>query len=137
MKTESVGCIITHNQNILACVPFGKRGLDIPKGMIETNESRPQAMAREVWEETGIRLNYLCYPEAFEFCGTFDYTKEKILSIYKTYCNVDITKCCCNSYFPYNGRQVAEVIGYEWVPFTDIHRFYKSLQPILYTCLGV
>jgi 8-oxo-dGTP pyrophosphatase MutT (NUDIX family) len=109
---ESVGCIITNKNHILACIPFGRKGLDIPKGMIEANESYPQTMVREVWEETNITLNYLCYWEDFEFCGTFKYTKEKDLTLYHLEDDIDISKCRCNSYFDYNGKQVAEVVGY-------------------------
>lgn len=128
---ESVGLLIINDNKIFSCVPFRNRGLDIPKGLVEENESRPQTMMREVWEETGISLNYLCYQEDYEFCGTFKYTREKNLTLYKTHMDFDITKCKCNSYFDLNGKQVPEVVGYEWVSFAEINKFYKSLQPIL------
>ena len=128
---ESVGLVIINDNKILACIPFSNKGYDIPKGLTEKNESRPQCMVREVWEETGISLNYLCYQEDYEFLGTFKYTREKILSLYKTHMNVDISRLKCNSYFDYKGKQVPEVIGYEWASFENIDKFYKSLQPIL------
>lgn len=132
---ESVGLLIVHDNKILACKPFGNKGLDIPKGLIELNESRPQCMVREVWEETGISVNYLDYWEEFEVCGEFQYLKDKILFLYKVEMNIDISKCKCNSYFDFKGKQVPEVVGYEWVSFDELDKFYKSLQPILRKCL--
>ena len=124
---ESVGLLIINDNKIFACKPFGKILYDLPKGIREEGEAQLATMLREVWEETDISF----YKKEFEFCGTFKYTNEKNLSLYKIYMNVDLSRCKCNSYFDYNGKQVPEVVGYEWVGFDELDKFYKSLQPIL------
>lgn len=125
---ESVGLVIINNNKIFACKPFGKTLYDLPKGVREKDEAQLATMLREVWEETDVSF----YQKEFEFCGTFKYTREKNLSLYKIHMDIDLSKCKCNSTFDYNGKQVPEVVGYEWVSFNDLNKFYKSLQPILY-----
>lgn len=128
MKTTSCGVLVISNNKLLGCKAPGKTLLDIPKGKMEEFDlDYTHTALRELYEETGIMLTQHLYE-----IGKFRYTKEKNIVLFLLYQDVDISKCTCTSYFDNDGVQVPEVIGYEWVDFWDVNKFYKSLQPILY-----
>jgi len=54
-KTISAGVIITHENTILACLPFGRNrtidnSFDLPKGKVEAGEEYIDAALRELYE---------------------------------------------------------------------------------------
>ena len=125
MKILSCGIVIINNNKILACVPFQRGQLDIPKGQQENGEKDIETAIRETKEETGLSFSESDLID----CGTFKYLKNKDLHLYKTFKTIDIKSCRCTSFFDYKGHSVPEVTGYIWV--NAINNFYKSLQPIL------
>ena len=133
----SCGVLLINKGSILACVPtttFGlPSGFDIPKGCIEEDEFPSECALRELKEETGIKLRGC----DMETLGEFRYRRDKDLTLFVSTVPVDITKCDCTSYFELNGKQVPEVVGYTWVPFSEVSKFYKSLQPVLTAIIDV
>ena len=63
-----------HDQYL--CTIHKKRGVEFPGGKVEKNETVEEAAAREVWEETGVRIStpqWLAYYEVLDktpFCKT-------------------------------------------------------------------
>lgn len=129
-KKVSCGVIITDGVQLLAVRPFGKSNmLDIPKGERGRGETDAQAASRELFEETGIRIQQ----EQLSPVGTFTYTAEKNLSLflYRTNQFPPINSLKCTSTFKNAyGRMVPEVVGYTLTTF-DNPTFYRGLQPIL------
>jgi 8-oxo-dGTP pyrophosphatase MutT (NUDIX family) len=139
MKTSAGVIIINSKNQILGCKPYGTSGtrlvnnLDIPKGHIEEYEMPIQAAIRETLEETGIDLS----TSKLEDFGLFPYLRDKNLHLFKCVnFDADITQLVCTSYFESYGREVPEIIAYEWVEMEEVAtKFYKSLFPLIQKCL--
>ena len=132
MKIISAGVVVYFNHTLLACVPFGKKnGFDIPKGQVEENEFIVEAAIRELYEETGIRT----IKSKLKDLGKFSYMPTKDLYLFSLELNFNTIHMKCISTFDFHGKQVPEVVGYKSIDFSDIHYYYKSLQPILKTII--
>jgi len=131
MKTISAGVLVYYENRLLACVPFGNKGLDIPKGQVEENESYAQAAIRELFEETGIKVEKYKLKDL----GMFSYMPTKDLYLFAYNYDFNPANCKCSSFFIYNGRSIPEVVGYKSVDFRDVRQYYKSLQPLLKTII--
>lgn len=139
MKTSAGVIIINSKNQILGCKPYGTSGtrlvnnLDIPKGHIEEDETALQAAIRETMEESGIDLS----TANLEDFGRFPYLRDKDLYLFKCVnFDTDITQLVCTSYFECYGKEVPEIIEYEWVEMEDVNvKFYKSLFPLIQQCL--
>lgn len=137
MKPISCGVIIIDrsSKRLLACHPsmhpYSDGNWDIPKGHVELYEEHYETALRELYEETGIRLT----KDDLYDCGMFEYTKYKDLHIYVAITDVDVSVLNCTTYFTNDGIDVKEVDNYSLIEYTDIARYYKSLQPILKYCL--
>ena len=131
-KELSCGVIITDGDELLGCIPFGKRNaLDIPKGHCEIHENPIECAIRETKEETGIIVDRSKLHEV----GHFSYTESKDLEIFLLIIEElpDIKNLKCRSYFDFHGKPVPEMVGYKVVPYTKegIKDFYDKLKPIL------
>jgi putative (di)nucleoside polyphosphate hydrolase len=116
MKT-SCGIIILNEQNeIFMGHVTGQKYHDIPKGMLEENETPITCALRETEEETGLVLQ----SDKLVDLGLLDYNREKKLHLflYTTYkANIDLDKCVCNSYFEhfYTKKLTPEVDSFHWI----------------------
>lgn len=108
---------------------------DLPKGMVEDNESPIDAAIRECKEEFGLTLQKSALMEI----GNCKYNSQKNLWLFitmveKKTLNMDELKCdsifidtCRNAEFP-------EVNGYRWVKFSDIpFDCAKSMEKLLHS----
>ena len=129
-RKQIAGVVITNRRKVLAIVPYGKPyELDLPKGHMEEGETSEQGALRELYEETGIKLQ----PNKIFYLGSFPLSKYKDLHLYLHLTeHLPPTKYLkCNSYFENDwGKDVPEAIDYEYVDFDD-NRFYGSLKTIL------
>lgn len=137
MKVVSCGVIIIDKktQKILACHPsmkrYAKYCYDICKGHVEGKETHVQTALRELEEESGIRLK----PEDLFDCGLFMYTKYKDLHLYVAECDVELSKLVCSTYFSFEGRRPLEVDDYMLIDKNQTDYYYRSLGPLVDTCL--
>ena len=137
MKVISCGVIIIDKQSgqLLACHPSMKSykdgNWDIPKGHVEGHETHVQTALRELEEEANIVLK----PEDLYDCGMFLYTRYKDLHLYVAEIDVDLNQLSCSTYFSFEGRQPLEVDSYKLISDTSFQTYYKSLGPLVKTCV--
>jgi len=127
----SCGVVVTNGEQLLAIIPWGKKNnLDLPKGHIDAGETEAQCAARELQEETGLKVSI----SNLKPLGRFKYNDYKNLSLFllkvPTMPNIASLKCTSTFVNPY-GREVPEATGFAIVNFNDA-RFYSSLKPILF-----
>lgn len=118
----SCGVLIINEQNeILLGHVTGQKHFDIPKGILDENESYLDCAIRECQEETGFNLDKTRMID----CGLFDYLKDKKLYLFQYNVNkseIDESKLVCNSFFEhfYTKKLTPEVDGFEWVNTNNI-----------------
>lgn len=134
-KKVSAGLILTDGNYILGCkVGYGNR-FDIPKGIIDENETPIQACVREVKEETGLDIN----TNDLKNHGKFDYLKGKFAKdLYLFELDVDelpnIDKMRCDSFYTdkRTGKRLPEVVGYRYILIDEISKYFtKSMTRVL------
>ena len=123
------GVIITNGKLILGCRPFGKKRdknfLDIPKGIIEENETALDACIRETKEEVNIDIN----KNILKDLGEFEYLEEKNLHLflYKLHTEhlPNTGSMRCNSYFEMNGKKLPEMISMQYVHKRNVANLFR------------
>ena len=137
MKAISCGVIIIDKNTgqLLACHsschPWKNGNYDIPKGHVEGNETHIETALRELREEANIRLT----KEYLYDCGMFLYTKYKDLHLYVAEVPVDLSLLSCSTYFYFEGRQPLEIDGYKLVAPDAYDVYFRSLAPLVKTCV--
>lgn len=130
-KKLSAGVIFCTDKELLGCIPYGKKQLDIPKGGVDKNETPLQGAIRETREETGLDISGINLVDL----GKFPYTNPKDLHLFLFPLKKlpPISQLKCDSYFKdeITKKKVPEVVGFEHVKWENISRFYPSLRPIL------
>ena len=133
MKT-SCGIIIVNEYNeIFMGHSTGNKFYDIPKGMLEDNESPLDCAIRECDEETSVKLN----PSELNEIGLLPYNKEKNLHLFlafKKKDSLDINSLICTSMFehPLSKKILPEVDSFTWVGFSDVEsKCAKSMGKLL------
>lgn len=132
MKQISCGVVLINDDKILACKPYGKKlqsiGYDLPKGHVDHEEPFIECAIRELYEETGIIVTR----DDLFYLGEYDYTKHKNLVLFLCNKRLDISECKCISTFELaDGREVQEIVGYDWININDLDKFYPNLQKVL------
>ncbi|MGA2551079.1 MAG: NUDIX hydrolase [Burkholderiaceae bacterium] len=107
---------------LLLCHATSRRYWDLPKGLKEPNESAAQAAARELLEETGLKID----PAELIDLGRHAYRPEKDLQVFATGTmmpSVDVASLRCSSMFvDREGRQRPEVDRYCFAPRDQLLR---------------
>lgn len=137
MKKQSAGTIIV-NENfeiLMAHVTNSSPEIwDLPKGMIEDNESPIDAAIRECKEEFGITLDRSKLVEI----GNCAYNSQKNIWVFITMMDkkdVDLSSLICDSMFldVGSGKESPEVDGYKWMKFADVpYDCAKSMNKLLH-----
>ncbi len=125
--------VVAHGDRILLGQATGTRRWDIPKGQAEPGEAWPDAAARELEEETGLRAS----PPSLELIGRFDYLprKDLVLFAWRPPMPIDPAGLHCRSTFlARDGRALPEMARFEIVVWDEaLARVGKSLAAVLST----
>jgi 8-oxo-dGTP diphosphatase len=71
----TAAAVVLNLQNELLLVRSPRRGWEVPGGQVEQGECARDAAVREVFEETGIRI------EVTEFCGVFQNVQRELCNL--------------------------------------------------------
>jgi len=121
--TFTVGAIalIEYDGKLLALRQTHRRGVSLPGGLVEKGEHPATAVAREVLEETGIRID-----PGDVFATAFETTLRHIDVMFRVPCDVEPTV-----------RVGSEATAYEWLPmdqWTDVddatQRIFDALEAV-------
>lgn len=132
MKLSCGVIIINENNEILMGHVTGNKHYDLPKGMIDENESPLVCAIRECKEETSIELN----KEELYDLGEHKYNKEKNLHLFLVYKNkneIDIKNLECHSFFEdfYTKKLKPEVDGFSWIEIDKIKEYTAKSMGVL------
>lgn len=136
-KELSIGTIITDGNYILGCRPFGRQdkyhSYDLPKGHWEDGETYIETAIRECKEET----NFDIFPKYLIDLGKYEYLPSKDLYLFLLSLDFlpDLSTLKCTTYFDIDDKKVPEIIAYKPIPITELHWFFKSLEPVVRTAL--
>ena len=139
MKTISCAVIfMTPDKKILLGHITGQNGIyDIPKGMIENNETPKNTAARELYEETGIVID----PDNLIDYGIRKYYSKKDLHVFMYHSKhiINLQELQCTSYFSNNkGEQLPEINGYILSSINDLSKYIRpKLLKVLQSILNI
>lgn len=108
---------------------------DLPKGMVEENESAITAAIRECQEEFGYTLD----KNSLEEIGNCKYNNQKNIWLFITFVeksSIDLSQLKCGSTFLDSSGKIEtpEVDSYRWVKFSDIpFDCAKSMTKLLHS----
>lgn len=127
MKMRKISCgivIVNEYAEILVGRVTGTPRWDLPKGVMEDDETPVEAAVRECIEEFGLAVD----PNVLLDLGRHPYNRDKNIHLFTTYMKKDdikIDKLYCSSTYKnhYTNKMVNEVDGYDWMPITEIHEW--------------
>lgn len=124
---NSCAVFYTDGFNILICHPTGsgdKFNWSLPKGLQDENELESITAARELHEETNIKINY----KDLKYINTFPYRKNKKLTLflYKTKSFPTYFKCTSYFYDKILGT-LPEVDDWKVIPIDIACKFYLNI----------
>jgi len=130
-KVLSCACLITDGEKVLVELATGRKYqencLDLPKGLHEDGESLSETAKREVFEETGIKVNNL------KELGIFKYNSSKNVALTLYYTNElpSLSTMKCDSFFERDGKKLPEIKGYYYVKPEELKNLlYKSYNTV-------
>lgn len=138
MKT-SCGIIITNEfEEIFVGHSTGNKFYDIPKGLLEENETPLNCAIRECKEETSLEFN----SNKIREIGLLPYNKEKNLHLFFVQVqkeSIILENLVCNSFFEhyYTKKILPEVDSFRWLSFNEIEKnCAKSMSNLLITLIN-
>lgn len=133
MQTSCGVLILNEHNELLMGHATGNKFFDIPKGMLEENESPLACAIRECKEETSLDLRNNILIEL----GLFKYNTKKNLHLFICTVkkeNIIIKDLVCNSFFTnfYTKKLQPEVDFFEWINVDEVKiKCAKSLGVLL------
>lgn len=115
----SCGIIITNKEKILLGHVTNKNFWDIPKGIKGEDESYLECAIRELFEETGLKID----PKKLTSLGLFNYNKEKQLFLYEYIINdlPNIKELNCSSFFEKDDEKYPEIDNFKYFNLVEAH----------------
>lgn len=121
MKKVSCGVLIINefNQLFMGHVT-GQLFFDIPKGMMDKDETPMQSAIRECGEETSLVFT----ESELEDIGRYQYNSVKDIHLFRVFVKkseIDFDSLKCNSFFEhhYTKKNLPEVDGFQWLDIND------------------
>ena len=101
LPTWGLGAVafIEYDGRVLALRQMHRAGLSLPGGHVDRGEQPSEAVVREVWEETGLRIT-----PGDAFTTVFDHHSRVADVIYRVHCDREPQV-----------RVASEAVGHEWV----------------------
>jgi 8-oxo-dGTP pyrophosphatase MutT (NUDIX family) len=133
MKTSCGIIIINEKEEIFMGHSTGNKFYDIPKGLLEENETPIDCALRECEEETSLKFK----TSELNEIGLLPYNKEKNLHLFLVHTqkeSIILENLVCNSFFEhhYTKKTVPEVDSFRWIPFSEIElNCAKSMGKLL------
>lgn len=133
MKIKKITCValIIQDNKVLMCHSTGNSHWDLPKGLMDDNETTIEAAKRELLEETGFNVNV----SELNFLFQSKYSKEKdiALFLYRGKQSFDVKNAKCNSFFiNHYGKELPEVDDFCFFRMDEaIEKTSKSMKNIL------
>ena len=124
-KVTSAGLILTDGKVLLAGRATGLGKYDLPKGRIDPGETALQAVVRETFEETNLKVT----PKDLTDLGMFKYSSSKNLHLFlmKTDKLPDVKKMKCTSYFTdHNGTKTLEIDKHKYIKIEDLNKYMQD-----------
>ncbi len=120
VKEVSAGTCLTDGTVFLITHPTGKKVWEVPKGLIDKDEKPPVAAAREMREETGVKIN----AGKLKFFKKFKLhkTKDVVLYIYKTDKLPNVSTMSCSSFMK-SGKP--ETDNWMYIKFNQIKEYVR------------
>jgi len=122
-KELTCGCLLFFEDKFLIVKPFGPSKTvywSLPKGLLEEGETEQETMIRELFEETNIRITK---DDVVFDLGINPYLKNKDIHLFVARIDSLPEKLKCNSFFEMNGKQVPEVVKFQWVTTKEAKQF--------------
>ncbi|WEF35091.1 NUDIX hydrolase [Pseudoduganella chitinolytica] len=121
METSCGTLVVDDRGRLLLCHVTGTAHWDIPKGLLDAEETPLQAAARELFEEAGIAFAV----ERYRDLGLFDYRRDKRLHLFRVDAGSelgDLSALRCTSFFPHRltGKPTPEADGYRWATADEV-----------------
>ncbi len=134
-RVAVVSCgIVLHNDRdeLFACHATGTGRWDLPKGLVDPGEAPRETVAREAWEEAGLRLP----ADALADLGDFAYLPSKRLHLFALHVADDaiaLAHCRCRSFFqhPRTPRPMPETDAWAWQPRGRLDWCGKNMARVL------
>ena len=127
MEKITSAVFYTDGKYVLVCENTGSIDgrYDLPKGLIEKDETPQEAATRELFEETGIKIN----KEDLNYIGTFQYNQSKDIALNLCIVNklpkiVDLK--CTSLFISRDGKQYPEIISYKYVYIGNISSYLRN-----------
>lgn len=121
MDTSCGTLVFNDSGELLLCHVTGTAHWDIPKGMLDGDETPLAAAQRELFEEAGVAFDAARYVDL----GVFDYRRDKRLHLFRVDAGAELgalEDLQCTSFFPhrYTGKPTPEADGYRWATREDV-----------------
>ena len=123
-KNISAATFFTNGKVFLAIHPTNIHFWEIPKGMVDKEESDDKAAVREFYEETNVQLNQFNLKKIGKF--KLHETKDIMLFLYVTDTLPDVSTMKCTSYFRNKGNPLPEVEDWAYVKIKDMQKWIRQ-----------
>lgn len=133
MKISCGIIIINENEEVFMGHSTGNKFFDIPKGMLEENESSILCAIRECEEETSLKFRQ----EELIDLGEYKYNREKNLHLFLVFVkkeSIKLEELVCNSFFEhlYTKKMVPEADYFQWISLNQLtENCAKSMGKLL------
>ena len=129
-KTISCGSIVVKDRKMLLALPYNNGKWNLPKGMMDAEESFQTTAHRETWEECNVDTSKSIISEDL---GRFEYLRDKDLYLFLSVIDYEPELKCNSTFYDEQTELIAhEMVAFKWVDFNDYSLYVsKALKFVL------